>query len=108
MMHFAHTDPEINLWLRWASEWGNTPIFVRAVASLEKTNLRLGQRSIPAYHQVLGTRDRSVWIAPSSGPYDSRPAVLPAHLATQWHASNYIIHSGPLGGRCARNQIQTV
>jgi hypothetical protein len=28
----AHTDPELRDWLRWASERGNTPTFVRTVA----------------------------------------------------------------------------
>jgi hypothetical protein len=27
----AHTDPELSQWLRWASEGGNTPMFVRTV-----------------------------------------------------------------------------
>ena len=31
-MKFAHTDPELSQWLRWASEPGNTPMFVRTVA----------------------------------------------------------------------------
>jgi hypothetical protein len=28
----ANTDPELSQWLRWASESGNTPMFVRKVA----------------------------------------------------------------------------
>lgn len=28
----ANTDPELRSWLRWASERGNTPMFVRTVA----------------------------------------------------------------------------
>ena len=32
MMHSPHTDPELSHWLRWASESGNTPSFVRTVA----------------------------------------------------------------------------
>ena len=31
-MKSAHTDAHPNQWLRWASERGNTPIFVRKVA----------------------------------------------------------------------------
>jgi hypothetical protein len=31
-MDSAHTDPELSQWLRWASEGGNTPMFVRMVA----------------------------------------------------------------------------
>jgi len=31
-MNTAHTDPELSQWLRWASERGNTPMFVRTVA----------------------------------------------------------------------------
>jgi hypothetical protein len=30
-MHSSHTDPELSQWLRWASEGGNTPMFVRMV-----------------------------------------------------------------------------
>jgi hypothetical protein len=32
MMDSPHTDPELRDWLRWASESGNTPTFVRTVA----------------------------------------------------------------------------
>ena len=32
MMDSAHTDPELSQWLRWASERGITPMFVRTVA----------------------------------------------------------------------------
>jgi hypothetical protein len=32
MMDSARTDPELSQWLRWASEQGNTPTFVRTVA----------------------------------------------------------------------------
>jgi len=32
MMESANTDPELRDWLRWASELGNTPAFVRLVA----------------------------------------------------------------------------
>jgi hypothetical protein len=32
MMDSAHTDPELSRWLRWASERGHTPAFVRTVA----------------------------------------------------------------------------
>ena len=32
MMDSANTDPELRAWLRWASESGNTPMFVRTVA----------------------------------------------------------------------------
>jgi hypothetical protein len=32
MMPSANTDPELRSWLRWASEGGNTPSFVRKVA----------------------------------------------------------------------------
>ena len=28
----THTDPELSQWLRWASERGNTPAFLRTVA----------------------------------------------------------------------------
>jgi hypothetical protein len=28
----ANTDPELRDWLRWASETGSTPMFVRTVA----------------------------------------------------------------------------
>jgi hypothetical protein len=31
-MDSAHTDPHLSQWLRWASESGNTPTFVRTVA----------------------------------------------------------------------------
>ena len=31
-MDSAHTDPELSQWLRWASEQGHTPVFVRTVA----------------------------------------------------------------------------
>jgi hypothetical protein len=31
-MDCANTDPELRSWLRWASESGNTPTFVRTVA----------------------------------------------------------------------------
>jgi hypothetical protein len=31
-MDSAHTDPDLSQWLRWASERGNTPMFVRTVA----------------------------------------------------------------------------
>ena len=31
-MDTAHTDPELSQWLRWASEGGKTPMFVRTVA----------------------------------------------------------------------------
>ncbi len=31
-MDSAHTDPGLSQWLRWASERGNTPTFVRTVA----------------------------------------------------------------------------
>ena len=31
-MDSAHTDPELSQWLRWASERGKTPMFVRTVA----------------------------------------------------------------------------
>ena len=31
-MDSAHTDRELHDWLRWASESGNTPMFVRKVA----------------------------------------------------------------------------
>jgi hypothetical protein len=31
-MYSAATDPELRQWLRWASERGNTPAFVRTVA----------------------------------------------------------------------------
>ena len=31
-MHSPHTGPELSQWLRWASEQGNTPVFVRTVA----------------------------------------------------------------------------
>lgn len=31
-MDSPHTDPELHHWLRWASERGNTPTFVRTVA----------------------------------------------------------------------------
>jgi hypothetical protein len=30
-MDCPHTDPELHNWLRWASERGNTPMFVRTV-----------------------------------------------------------------------------
>jgi hypothetical protein len=33
MMASANTDPELRDWLRWASESGNTPVFVRTVAN---------------------------------------------------------------------------
>jgi hypothetical protein len=33
VMHSAHTDPELRLWLRWASDQGSTPMFVRTVPS---------------------------------------------------------------------------
>ena len=32
MMCSAHTDPELSHWLRWASESGSTPTFIRTVA----------------------------------------------------------------------------
>jgi hypothetical protein len=32
MMYSANTDPELRQWLRWASEWGSTPMFVSKVA----------------------------------------------------------------------------
>jgi len=32
MMNSANTDPELRDWLHWASEGGNTPMFVRTVA----------------------------------------------------------------------------
>ena len=32
VMDSAHTDPELRLWLRWASESPDTPMFVRTVA----------------------------------------------------------------------------
>jgi hypothetical protein len=32
MMASPHTDPELIQWLRWASESGSTPMFVRTVA----------------------------------------------------------------------------
>jgi hypothetical protein len=32
MMDSANTDPELRQWLRWASEWGTTPMFVSKVA----------------------------------------------------------------------------
>jgi hypothetical protein len=32
MILSANTDPELHDWLRWASEGGNTPSFVRKVA----------------------------------------------------------------------------
>jgi len=32
MMDSAYTDPELRAWLRWASEWGTTPMFVSKVA----------------------------------------------------------------------------
>ena len=32
MMPSAATDPELPCWLRWASESGRTPMFVRTVA----------------------------------------------------------------------------
>jgi hypothetical protein len=32
MMVSAFTDPELRHWVRWASESGNTPMFVRTVA----------------------------------------------------------------------------
>jgi hypothetical protein len=32
MMDSAGTDPELHAWLRWASEWGTTPMFVSKVA----------------------------------------------------------------------------
>ena len=31
-MRSPDTDPELSQWLRWASERGNTPMFVRQVA----------------------------------------------------------------------------
>jgi len=31
-MNSAGTDPELRDWLRWASEWGTTPMFVSKVA----------------------------------------------------------------------------
>jgi hypothetical protein len=31
-MNSPHNDPELSQWLRWASERGNTPAFVHAVA----------------------------------------------------------------------------
>jgi len=31
-MRSANTDPELRQWLRWASEGGKTPMFVRTVA----------------------------------------------------------------------------
>jgi hypothetical protein len=31
-MDSAFTDPELRDWLRWASESGNTPVFMRTVA----------------------------------------------------------------------------
>ena len=31
-MHSTNTDPELRDWLRWASESGSTPMFVRRVA----------------------------------------------------------------------------
>jgi hypothetical protein len=34
-MDSAHTDPELSQWLRWASERGNTPTFVRTVAEAD-------------------------------------------------------------------------
>ncbi len=32
MMDFANTDLELRDWLRWASDWGTTPSFVRTIA----------------------------------------------------------------------------
>jgi len=32
VMDSAHTNPELSQWLRWASEVGSTPMFVRKVA----------------------------------------------------------------------------
>ena len=32
MMFFANSDRHLRDWLRWASEGGNTPMFVRTVA----------------------------------------------------------------------------
>ena len=32
MMLSANTDPELSQWLRWATESGDTPMFVRKVA----------------------------------------------------------------------------
>jgi hypothetical protein len=31
MMDSAHIDPELSQWLRWTSESGSTPMFVRTV-----------------------------------------------------------------------------
>ena len=42
-MDSAYTDPELRDWLRWASEWGNTPLFVRTVAEAAR------MASIPDY-----------------------------------------------------------
>ena len=32
MMDSANADPELSQWLRWASEQGHTPMFVRTLA----------------------------------------------------------------------------
>jgi hypothetical protein len=34
-MDSARIDPELSRWLRWASERGNTPMFVRTVAEAD-------------------------------------------------------------------------
>jgi hypothetical protein len=35
MMYFASTDPELHHWLRWVSDRGNRPTFVRTVAKAD-------------------------------------------------------------------------
>jgi len=31
MVYSANNDPELRVWLRWASEGGNVPLFIRTV-----------------------------------------------------------------------------
>jgi len=60
MMDSANTDPDLSQWLRWASEGGNTPTFVRTVAQAALI------ACLPAYELLRPMLLELKWRHPSS------------------------------------------
>jgi len=69
-MDSPHTDPELHLWLRWASESGRTPMFVREVVEAALI------ASLPHYELLRPLMVEHKRRYPGGSPAQEIPAIL--------------------------------
>ncbi len=64
MIYSANADPELTDWLRWASESGETPGFIRAITETAfLTNLPNYTLLRPVLLELKRQRPRTSWVS---------------------------------------------